>query len=149
MDHQFWLAKMTFMIKKYNSLFEDLQKKWDMTQIEIDTLAFLANNPEYNHAQDIVNIRGISKAHVSVAIEKLVKRGWLKRLCDPDNRRCNILQITKDAKEVILKIQNIQNDYATMAFNKMNLQEQQAFVTTINQIYQNLGGQKYDRKTCK
>ena len=87
----FSLAMYPYIIKKYNSLFEDLLKEYQMTQVEIDVLAFLANNPEYNHAQDIVNVRGISKGHVSLAIEKLVKRGNLTRNPDPQNRRCNIL----------------------------------------------------------
>ena len=43
----FSLAMYPYIIKKYNSLFEDLLKEYQMTQVEIDVLAFLANNPEY------------------------------------------------------------------------------------------------------
>ncbi|MFQ9564401.1 MAG: hypothetical protein ACLR0A_19570, partial [Faecalibacillus intestinalis] len=56
----FSLGMLPYIIKKYNSLFDELLKEYQMTQVEIDVLAFLANNPEYNHAQDIVNVRGIS-----------------------------------------------------------------------------------------
>src|SRR5699024_10933442 len=97
----FSLAMYPYIIKKYNSLFEDLLKEYQMTQVEIDVLAFLANNPEYNHAQDIVNVRGISKGHVSLAIEKLVKRGYLTRNPDPQNRRCNILCVEHQADSLI------------------------------------------------
>ncbi|MEI3293385.1 MAG: helix-turn-helix domain-containing protein [Thomasclavelia ramosa] len=38
--------------------------------------------PEYHHAQDIVNIRGISKAYVSCSLDKLVKRGLVERRVD-------------------------------------------------------------------
>ncbi|OUP77458.1 hypothetical protein B5F09_05530 [Erysipelatoclostridium sp. An173] len=60
----FSLTIYSYILKYYNSLFDDLIKEYQISQIEIDILAFLANNPEYHYAQEIVDVRGISKAHV-------------------------------------------------------------------------------------
>ena len=62
-------------------------KKWDLTRNELDVLLFLANNPEFDRAVDIVNNRGLSKSHVSLSISNLERRGVLERIDDPDDRR--------------------------------------------------------------
>ncbi|MFQ7171296.1 MAG: hypothetical protein ACLRQF_03835 [Thomasclavelia ramosa] len=54
MKKTFLMAIYPYLLKQYNIMFETIQKKYQITQIEIDVLAFLANNPEYHHAQDIV-----------------------------------------------------------------------------------------------
>ena len=138
------LAIYPYITKKYNSMFDDFIKKNKITQIEIDVLAFLANNPEYQHAQDIVDIRGISKAHASIAIEKLVKKGYVTRQCDPHNRRCNILLVTQDAKEVVKEIRKIQEEYKKTAFADLSSEEKETYLKRLKKIYVNLGG--YDNE---
>ena len=131
----FSLAMYPYIIKKYNSLFEDLLKEYQMTQVEIDVLAFL-----YNHAQDIVNVRGISKGHVSLAIEKLVKRGYLTRNPDPQNRRCNILCVEHQADSLIKRIQDIQHQFDDMSFQNISSSDLIFYHQILQKIYQNLGG---------
>lgn len=138
----FALAMYPYITKKYTSLFEALAKKEGLTQAEIDVLAFLHNNPEYNHAQDIVDVRGISKGHVSMAVEKLVHKGYLKRQPDPENRRCNILTIEPSAKDLIAEIIQIQNHFNQTAYASISEENKEIFHKILNQIYQNLGGGK-------
>ena len=54
--------------KGYARLLEPICKKWDLTRNELDVILFLANNPDYDRAVDIVNNRGLSKSHVSLSI---------------------------------------------------------------------------------
>ena len=136
----FSLAMYPYIIKKYNSLFEDLLKEYQMTQVEVDVLAFLANNPEYNHAQDIVNVRGISKGHVSLAIEKLVKHGLITRNPDPQNRRCNVLCVEHQAAPLVKCIQDIQHEFDQIAFQNISSSDLIFYHQILQKIYQNLGG---------
>lgn len=146
-DKKIWMPKTIYILKKYNCMFENLLKEYDITQIEVDILAFLANNPQYNHAQDIVDLRGISKAHVSLAIEKLVKKGWLTRKPDQSNRRCNILILTDRSHDIVLKIQNIQKQYNQITFQGLSENDIRIFQDIINQMFENLGGkQKGEQK---
>lgn len=141
-DRKIWMPKTVYILKKYNCMFEDILKEYDLTQIEVDILAFLANNPQYNHAQDIVDLRGISKAHVSLAIEKLVKRGWMRREPDQNNRRCNILILTNQSQDIVLKIQHIQQKYNQIAFHGLNETDIHTYQNIVNQIFENLGGKQ-------
>lgn len=140
----FTFAIHPYIIKKYNSLFEEIIQKYQITQVEIDVLAFLANNPEYNHAQDIVNIRGISKGHVSIAIEKLVSKKYLIRDADPSNRRCNTLKVTKQAEEIVKEIQSVQRHFEEIAYDGMSQQEIEEYHYWLSHVYQNLGGGKHE-----
>lgn len=136
----FSLTIYSYILKYYNSLFDDLIKEYQISQIEIDILAFLANNPEYHYAQEIVDVRGISKAHVSIAVEKLVKRGFLNRETDPKNRRCNILKITDEASELITKIQDVQSYYTKQVYQGMSKKDKENFNYYLSKMYQNIGG---------
>ena len=138
----FTLAMYPYITKKYTSLFEPLLKEYGLTQAEVDVLAFLHNNPEYNHAQDIVDVRGISKGHVSMAVEKLVHKGYLDRQPDPHNRRCNILTINASAKKLVNEIIAIQNTFNQTAYTAVRKEDKAVFHEVLYQIYQNLGGGK-------
>ena len=87
--------------KGYARLLEPICKKWDLTRNELDVLLFLANNPAYDRAVDIVNNRGLSKSHVSLSINSLESRGLLLREVDPEDRRTVHLKLTEEAKPMI------------------------------------------------
>ena len=86
--------------KGYARLMEPLCKKWDLTRNELDVLLFLANNPDYDRAVDIVNNRGLSKSHVSLSVGNLEDRGFLYREEDPSDRRTVHLKLTEKARPV-------------------------------------------------
>lgn len=86
--------------KGYARLLDPICKKWELTRNELDVLLFLANNPDYDRAVDIVNNRGMSKSHVSLSIANLEKRGLLLRREDPADRRMVHLRLLPGAKEI-------------------------------------------------
>ena len=86
--------------KGYARLLEPICKKWDLTRNELDVMLFLANNPDYDRAVDIVTNRGLAKSHVSMSVANLESRGLLKRIPDPADRRTIHLQLTEQAREI-------------------------------------------------
>jgi len=89
--------------KGYARLMDPLCKKWKMTRNELDVMLFLANNPGYDRAVDIVQNRGMSKSHVSLSISNLESRGFLIRREDPEDRRTVHLHLTEAAKPIVEK----------------------------------------------
>ena len=53
----------------YHKLQSPVLARYQMTQIELDVLLFLANHPGLDTAKDIVEIRRLTKSHVSAAVE--------------------------------------------------------------------------------
>lgn len=136
----FEFAIFPYIQKQYNSLFKTVIDKYNISQVEIDIIAFLYNNPEYKHAQDIVKIRGINKGHASIAIDKLVCKGLLERKQDPQCRRCNILILSQKATPVIKDIKDIQNKYKKLIHQNISQEEKEIFDKVLYQMYINLGG---------
>lgn len=86
--------------KGYARLLDPICKKWNLTRNELDVLLFLANNPQFDRAVDIVNNRGMSKSHVSLSITNLENQGLLVRREDPADRRTVHLKLTEAAGDI-------------------------------------------------
>ena len=83
------------MKRLYRQQFQPLSAELELSQLEIDILLFLYNNPAYNTARDITAMRGFAKSNVSTAVESLRHRGWLTVEPDPESRRIQRLRLAK------------------------------------------------------
>lgn len=83
--------------KGYARLLDPICKQWDITRNELDVMLFLANNPGFDRAADIVSRRGLAKSHVSLSVGNLEARGLLTRHVDPVDRRTVHLKLTEQA----------------------------------------------------
>lgn len=72
--------------KIYDQSLEPVCKKYQLTRMELDILLFLANNPGYDTAKDIIERRRLTKSHVSMSLKDLERRVWCKR---------NIIRVTR------------------------------------------------------
>ena len=85
----------------YHKLQSPVLTRDRMTQIELDVLLFLANHPGLDTAKDIVEIRRLTKSHVSAAVEGLSRKGYLLRVRRPDNRKLIHLVLLPEAAPVV------------------------------------------------
>ena len=109
MDINIEFARKTSLA--YNRTCKSLCQELKLPQTAFDILMFLANNPEFNTARDICEIRGIRSGMASVAVDFLVKNGYLIRQADPDDRRIWRLLITEKSTEIILTGKQIQQEF--------------------------------------
>jgi len=73
----------------YSAVCKPLCQKLHLPQTAFDILMFLANNPSYTTARDIVEVRHIKANLVSVNVDKLVQEGFLERRpVPPQNGAC-------------------------------------------------------------
>ena len=63
----------------YSTVCKPLCQELGLPQTAFDILLFLANNPAYKTASDIVDVRRIKANLVSVNVDKLVQEGFLER----------------------------------------------------------------------
>lgn len=102
-----------FVIKKaYDSLWDQIMERFELTRAEIDVLAFISANPELNTAHEVVEYRMIAKSHVSKAVDHLIEIGFLMREQDKNDRRCIHLNITDKAKEAVAAIREKQLEFS-------------------------------------
>lgn len=102
------------MRKLYCSLFAPLLERHGLTQLEVDILLFLANNPPYDTARDIAEKRHLAKSHVSVGVDALAGRGLLERQMREGNRKTIHLVLTPAAAPLVAEGREIQAQYGQM-----------------------------------
>ena len=110
----------------YNSICKPLLRKLNLPQTAFDILMFLANNPEYTTARDIVEIRKIKANLVSVNVDKLVADGYIIRKETAGDRR----KIEEGSA--------LQKKFLEHLFDNMDTATKEAFLTGMKQIENNL-----------
>lgn len=126
------------MKKRYNEICIDLLKKYHISSNELEILLYLYNNPDFNTAKDVVEKRGIIKSHVSMSIEKLIKKDFIQAIQDDNDKRKYHLIILDNALPVIEEGLKIRNQFYQMLLKDVSKEEKETFNHVIQKIYQNV-----------
>ena len=124
--------------KGYARLMDPICKKWELTRNELDVLLFLANNPEFDRAVDIVNNRGLSKSHVSLSINSLESRGLLIRREDSADRRTVHLVLTDASKEITNKGQMAQKRFFSYLHQGVSQEQLELMMDFARKVSENI-----------
>ena len=89
-------------------------QKHKINRMELDILLFLANNPRFDTATDIVEVRCLSKSQVSVSVKSLEKQGLLRKVYAEDNRKTVHLILCEAAAEIVEDGQKAQESFVTI-----------------------------------
>lgn len=89
----------------YDHEMSPIMAQYDLTRMELDVLIFLQNNPGCDTAAEIVQLRMMTKSHVSKAVEHLTARGFITQARDVKNRRRIHLSLTDSATPVLTRAQ--------------------------------------------
>ena len=122
----------------YTAVCKPLCQTLKLPQTAFDILLFLANNPAYQTAADIVEVRKIKANLVSVNVDKLVRDGYLTREPMPGDRRKTRLLCTEKAQPIILQGRQLQSAFLQRLFAHTDQQMQNAFLKTISIMDKNL-----------
>ncbi|MDD4370011.1 MAG: MarR family transcriptional regulator [Anaerostipes sp.] len=123
--------------------YECIMKKYGITKIEIDILFFLYTTNYYT-AKDIVNIRHISKSHVSSAIEDLHKKGYIQ--CSPDEKDHRRMRLTpaKDAAPLIERIAELHENLGKVLYTGITEEEKEIMKTVVGKMLHNISTALHD-----
>ena len=86
----------------YNLYSKPVREKYGLTQMEYSILLFLYRNPDYDTASSIVQIRQLTKSHVSSAVKRLENRKLITKEYHGKNNKTIHLKLT-EAAEMILQ----------------------------------------------
>lgn len=110
----------------------------NLPQTAFDILMFLANNPEYKTASEIVEVRKIKANLVSVNVEKLVNEGYLVRKSVEGDRRKVQLLCTEQAENIIKKGRKLQERFISQLFENMDDETKHFLQKGIQQMEENI-----------
>ncbi|MDE6620764.1 MAG: MarR family transcriptional regulator [Lachnospiraceae bacterium] len=115
-------------------------EKYQISRMELDILLFLANNPRYDTATDIVEIRYLSKSQVSGAIKLLEERGWIDKVYIGDNRKTAHLKICGGAAAVIADGKEAQEIFFEVLMRGFTQEEIERMKGYTARIWDNIDG---------
>lgn len=136
MKYSFEFAQRLWLA--YEKVCKPLCQKWNIPQTAFDILMFLANNPEYHSARDIVEIRKIKANLVSVNVDKLVKEGYLVRKVQQEDRRKQYLFCTKKAAPIIEEGRKLQENFFENMMLGISPEQKDRFFQTFEKMNENL-----------
>ena len=122
----------------YNAVCKPLCQELGLSQTALDILLFLANNPDYKTARDIVEVRHIKANLVSMNVDKLVQEGYLERYAVASDRRKTKLLCTGKADPIIRRGRAVQNTFFKRLLNHVEPADQEVFFRTMELIGKNL-----------
>ena len=124
--------------KLYGQMFVPVLEQWMLTQLEADILLFLANNPAYDTARDIVERRYIAKSHVSLGVESLARRGLLMRATRPGNRKTIHLRLTAAAAPIVEEGRAVQRRYGECLLSGFTQEERRQLARLMDRVAENV-----------
>lgn len=124
--------------RTYSDKCRPLCHELKLPQTAFDILMFLANNPEYKTARDIVEIRKIKANLVSVNVDKLVNEGYLERKPVENDRRKMELVCTKKAGTVIERGRRIQQQFTANLFAGIDEEQKKQLTIVMEQLENNM-----------
>ena len=122
----------------YEYMAAPICKDHGINQTAFDILMFCANNPEHNTARDICAMRGIKSGIVSVAVEKLIHKGLLRREDDPRDRRVHRLVPTQKAQPIIHDGRLMQQRFGSILRNGITGEEETVLHSIADKLMANI-----------
>ena len=123
--------------KFYSRSFQPLIRAAGLSLREIHVLLFLANNPIYDTAKDITQLRGLSKSQVSQAVDFLAAEGFLCRRTDETDRRVVHLSLTEDALPIVRQAQAVQQVCWQQLLDGLNRDQLQLLQQLLETVLEN------------
>ena len=122
----------------FNRLMTETARSIGMTKPEMDILLFLHNNPQYDKAADISELRFLAKSYVSKAVDLLQKRGMLEVHTDEVDRRIMRLRVTEAASPALEKAKETQVQFLQLLFEGVTCEEIQVLQGIHEKMMKNL-----------
>ena len=136
------IVRTSLFRRYYENSFQDLLEKFGLTRLEAVILIFLHNNPDFNTARDIVELRGLSKSNVSTALEALRLHQYLTVRPDPDSRRVRRIFLREEKRDVVEALARRQQETLgrlTDGFSPEELAEMQRFLDRMEENIKHYG----------
>ena len=107
----------------YENMVSPVCEKYELTYMEFTVLMFLANNPQYDTATQIVRYRHLAKSHVSISIRSLQERGLILGEHKGGNHRTIHLSVAGKATDIIAAGRAAQKKFCEIVFAGFSKEE--------------------------
>lgn len=126
----------------YSKKISQAASQCSLSKVEADVLLFLANNPQYDTARDVVEYRGFSKAFVSGAVELLLEKRLISIAVSKTDRRFQHLSVTDAADPHLEVLKNTQQEFIKELTRGVQPADIASFQKVVEQFINNISNMK-------
>lgn len=134
---EFW-TNQSLIKALYTQCVEPVCNKHNLTRMELDILLFLANNPQFDSAADIIEKKHFTKSHVSTSVRSLEQKGFLCKSYAPSNHKTLHLSLCKTASDAIADGQAAQQTFLNILFEGFSAEEHSKLQQFFSRISSNI-----------
>lgn len=134
------IASFRNLHEAYESMCQPIRKRYKIPQAAFDIIMFLANNPMFSNAKDIVRLRGIKSNIVSINVDRLVNGGYIERRIVAEDRRRIHLTLTEKASDIVHDGRKLQERLYNVLTKGMSSEDITAFYGYVQIIVKNILG---------
>lgn len=113
-------------------------REFGLTYMEFTVLMFLANNPQYDTAAQIVKIRHLTKSHVSISVKGLQERGLVQGVYFPGNQKTLHLRLTEAATPVVEAGAAAQKEFGAILARGFTQEEIETLQKLTEKLHENI-----------
>ncbi|MDO4733219.1 MAG: MarR family winged helix-turn-helix transcriptional regulator, partial [Bacillota bacterium] len=122
----------------YTAMVNPVCEKHGLTYMEFTVLMFLANNPRFDTASDIIKYRRLTKSHVSLSIHSLMDKGLLRGEHRGENRKTIHLMVLEAANAIVSDGREAQRSFGNILFSGFSDSEYQELTSFMMRIDKNI-----------
>jgi len=122
----------------YDRQMAPISKAHDLTSMELSILLFLANNPNYDTAKDIVSKRNLTKSHVSISLRELEERGFVKKERRNGNNKTLHIVLLPASHKAVYEGQKAQAEFFSTIMSDFSKKDTEIFLSYIARINENI-----------
>ena len=100
---------------------------FDLTQVQYAALEAIYENPGADQAQ-VAELIGYDRATIGGVVERLEKKGWIRRVVSEHDRRARELSLTAKGNSTRLRLQPIVKDLQKDILQPLSSKEQEVFI---------------------
>ncbi len=121
----------------YSLIMNPVCEKYGLKRTELDILLFLANNPQYDTAADIVEQRLPVKSHVSSSLRTLEERGFISKSYKNGNRKTSHIKLCPSADAIISEGRNAHKEFSAVLTDGIPENDKRVIKNVLKKISEN------------
>ncbi|WP_024831275.1 MarR family winged helix-turn-helix transcriptional regulator [Ruminiclostridium josui] len=106
----------------------------DLTVIEINTIVVIGHGEEDKKMSEIANTLGVTFGTPTVTVDRLIKKGYVIRRRDNEDRRRVFISLSETGKDVFKSITTIRNILAEKIYGILSEDDRKALINILSSL---------------
>ena len=118
--------------------YESVETRYGLYNIDILILLYLDRAGQFNTSKDIMKLNMFTKGHISQALSRLQKKGYIKIEQDSEDRRYAHNYLTEEASPIMEKVKKISREIRETIMEGVTEEERKNLTELAEKVMGNL-----------